>query len=79
MSKESAYFSLNDVRGKRDVAELKRELDAFPGVISVSVNANENELAVDYDNTGVNQEQLANRLIKLGYEIRADKTEKHIM
>ncbi len=79
MSKESAYFSLNDVRGKRDVAELKRELDAFPGVISVSVNANENELAVDYDNTGVNQEQLANRLIKLGYEIRVDKTEKHIM
>ncbi|WP_312643427.1 heavy metal-associated domain-containing protein [Hydrogenoanaerobacterium sp.] len=79
MPKESAYFILNNVNGNRDVKELKREMDAFPGVISVSVNAEKNSLAVDYDNTGVKQEQLAKRLEKLGYEIKADKTEEHIM
>lgn len=79
MSKESAYFLLRDIDGKHDVKQLKRELDRFPGVISVSVNTQKSTLAVDYDNTGVEQEQLARRLEKMGYCIEADKNEKHIM
>lgn len=79
MSKDSAYFTLASVDGKHDVKELKRELDAFRGVISVSVNAIKNTVAVDYDSTGVNQEQLAKKISNLGYEIQTDTVEKHIM
>ncbi len=79
MSKQSAYFALTDVSGKHDTKELKRELDTFPGVISVSVNAEKNNVAVDFDSSGVNTEKLAKRLEKLGYEIVSQKTEEHLM
>ena len=79
MSKASTYFILNDVDGKHDTKELKRELDAFPRVISVSVNPEKNSLAVDYDTTGVKSEQLVKRLEKLGYQIEQQKTEEHVM
>lgn len=79
MSKESAYFSLNDIDGNHDVKELKRELDTFRGVISVSVNKEKNTLAVDFDNTGVNTEQLAKRVEALGYQIEMQKSEPHVM
>jgi copper chaperone CopZ len=79
MSKESAYFTLKSIDGKRDLKELKKELNKFPGVISVSVNPVKNSLAVDYDNTGVHQPELATRLEKLGYEISSSSTETHIM
>lgn len=49
MSKESAYFKLNDLSRKHDTKDLKQELDTFRGVISVSVNTENNLLAVDYD------------------------------
>lgn len=79
MSKESAYFKLNDIDGKHDVKELKRELDSFRGVISVSVNDEKNTLAVDYDNSGVNSGQIAKRVEAMGYRIESQKTETHVM
>lgn len=79
MAKESAYFKLADITGKHDSKELKKELDTFRGVISVSVNKEKNTLAVDFDNTGVNTEQLSKRLEKLGYEIESQKSEEHLM
>jgi len=79
MSKESVYFQLRDVDGKHDTKELKRELDTFHGVISVSVNAEKNSLAVDFDSTGVRCEQLEKRLEQLGYQIEAQKHEPHRM
>lgn len=79
MPKESAYFKLKDIDGKHDTKELKRELDSFRGVISVSVNAEKNSLAVDFDNTGVKTEQLVKRLETLGYEIEQQKSEEHLM
>lgn len=69
MSHISAYFSLDHVGGKHDVKEIKRELDTFPGVTSVSVNANNGQIAVDYDATGVTRNQLQNKLEELGYQI----------
>lgn len=79
MSKESAYFTLHSIDGKRDMKELKKELNKYPGIISVSVNPAKNTLAVDYDNTGVYQPEIAKRLEKLGYEICSVKTETHYM
>ncbi len=78
MSKESAYFQLSSV-GKRDAKELKRQLDAFHGVISVSVNTEQNTLAVDYDNTGISCGRLEQRLRQLGYPVESCQTEQHRM
>ena len=79
MSKESVYFQLRDIAGKHDTKELKRELDTFHGVISVSVNAEKNSLAVDFDNTGVKSEQLEKHLERLGYVVECQKNEEHRM
>ena len=79
MSKASLYFTVDEVNGKHDVKELKRELDTFPGVISVSVNDKAESIAVDFDTTGVKQEQLEKRIEKLGYEITSVRFENHVM
>lgn len=79
MPKESAYFQLTDISGKHDSKELKRELDTFRGVISVSVNKEKNTLAVDFDNSGVTGEQISKRLETLGYQIEAQKSEEHVV
>lgn len=77
MSKESAYFQLSDLSGKHESKDLKRELDAFAGVMSVSVNPEKNLLAVDYDNSGVTCDRLEARLKQLGYQVEFRKTENH--
>jgi len=79
MSKESAYFQLSDISGTHDTKDLKRELDTFHGVLSVSVNVEKNTLAVDYDNTGVTCDRLEKRLEQLGYQVQSCKTENHKM
>lgn len=79
MAKESAYFTVSSVNGRQDAKELKRELDALRGVISVSVNPERNSLAVDFDNTGVKAGQIARRVKSLGYEIEHRKSEEHVM
>ncbi len=79
MPKASAYFVVDNLNGKHDVKELKRELDTFRGVISVSVSDKNNVVAVDFDNTGVMQSQLKNKIEKLGYNVSRTRTETHIM
>lgn len=79
MSKESAYFQLGDIAGLHGTKELKRELSAFPGVLSVSVNTEKNTLAVDYDSTGACCDRLEKRLEQLGYQVQGRKTENHRM
>lgn len=65
----STYLSLEDAAGKHDVKLLKRELDALPGVTSVSISGN-GCLAVDYDSTGVRQEQIQQKVRDLGFQLR---------
>ena len=76
MSRESAYFQLSSVSGKHQSNDLKRELNAFAGVLSVSVNKEKNLLTVDYDNTGVTCDRLENRVKELGYQVESRKTEE---
>lgn len=75
MSKASIYFTVSNVNGKHAVKELKRELDTFSGVSSVSVNDKAESIAVDFDTTGVSQKQLTKRIEKLGYEITHTRLE----
>lgn len=70
MPKESISFTLRKVDGKHDVKQIKKTLDALPGVLSVSVNAVSGHVAVDFDTTGVESTQIQEQLEKNGYEIR---------
>ena len=79
MAKKSAYFTVRDAHSKHDVQSLKKGLDELPGVLSVSVNAQNSKIAVDYDSTGVQQKQIAYKLCKMGYDIMEDHREEHVM
>ncbi len=69
MAQLSTYFSLENAAGQHDEKRLKQGLDTLPGVTSVSVSAG-GCLAVDYDSTGVRQEQIRQKVQELGYELR---------
>ncbi len=79
MSKASVYYNLGDINGKHGVKAIKQELDALPGVISVSVNGSTNRVAVDFDTSGVQSDRIGKQLEKMGYKILDTKTEDHIM
>ena len=79
MSKESAYFILENMNGKHDLKQIKRDLDTLHGVISVSVNTQSHKVAVDFDNTGVTHSQIEKNLNKMGFNITSDTGETHIM
>ncbi|MFZ2537729.1 MAG: heavy-metal-associated domain-containing protein [Oscillospiraceae bacterium] len=79
MSKASSYFTISNLNDKHDVKELKRELDTFRGVISVSISNEKSDIAVDYDTTGVDQGRLEKAISKLGYHITDTRFENHIM
>lgn len=79
MPKASMYFNLPDLHNKQDSAKIKRDLDAVPGIFSVSVNAERGRVAVDYDTTGTGPEQIRGRIQKCGFEIGDEWTELHIM
>jgi copper chaperone CopZ len=69
MSQESIYFGVTNLRSKHDVKKIKRELDTFPGVLSVSVSTENRRVGVDYDSTGVTKSQLELCLSDMGYNI----------
>ena len=69
MAHESAYFKLGRTDGRHDAKALKKGLDALPGVMSVSVNLKNGNVAVDYDDTGVTQAQIQRQVESLGFAI----------
>ena len=79
MPKETAYYNLDVISGKHDVKELKKTIGSVPGIISVSVNAEKDSLAVDFDSTGIDGELIEKKLDQLGYKIKSDNFEEHVM
>ncbi len=79
MAKESAYFKVANLNGRHGVKQLKRELDAIKGVISVSVSPDNQRVAVDFDDTGVSRGRIEESLGKMGFQVTAETSEKHIM
>lgn len=71
MAHLSAYFSLEAPTGPHEIKLLKRELDTLPGVTSVSVSDG-GCLAVDYDTSGVRQEQIRQKVQELGFLLREE-------
>ena len=69
MAHLSTYISLEAAQDRHDIKQLKRVLDTLPGVTSVSISDN-GCLAVDYDSTGVRQEQIRQKVLDLGYQVR---------
>ena len=75
MANETAWIMVENVDGKRDLGQIKRQLDTLHGVSSVSVNEQTNRIAVDYDCSGASSHTQDNRLHKLGYQIIADASD----
>jgi copper chaperone CopZ len=67
MSKQSAYFRIPDLSGDHGSKDIKQSIDSIRGVISVSVNASTNKVAVDYDSTGTSCDSIKNVIEKAGY------------
>lgn len=72
MFEDSAYFALHSVDGCHDVKNLKKELDALPGILSVSVNAEDNSVSVDYNTNDISRETISQHLSELGYLRQTD-------
>ena len=74
MAHLSTYFSLENARDKHDEKLLKQGLDMLPGVTSVSLSGPGGRgcVAVDYDSSGVCQEQIRQKVQELGYQLREE-------
>lgn len=72
MARLSVYFTLKDIGGSHQRAQLKQGLDTLPGVTSVSINER-GRLAVDYDSTGVRQEDIRRKILELGFSIQQEE------
>lgn len=72
MAHLSAYFTLENAAGKHDTALLKRELDTLDGVTSVSIS-DSGCLTVDYDTSGVRQEQIRQKVQELGFLLKDEE------
>ena len=68
MAQLSTYFSLDNAGNNHDAKRLKQELDSLPGITSVSIGKT-GRLAVDYDSTGIRQEQIQQKIQELGFPI----------
>ncbi|OJU08928.1 MAG: hypothetical protein BGN88_13335 [Clostridiales bacterium 43-6] len=79
MAKESAYFIIENLKGKHSMKDIKQELGSAPGVISVAVNTETHRVAIDFDSTGTDQKQLETALENIGYRITDETLEQHIM
>ena len=73
MAHLSVYFSLENAGGSQQRARLKQGLDTLPGVTSVSIN-DRGCLAVDYDSTGVRQEDIRRKILELGFSIQQEES-----
>ena len=69
MAQLSTYFSLEEAASRHDAARLKQELDALPGITSVSIS-DSGCLAVDYDSTGVRQDEIRQKVQSLCFRLR---------
>lgn len=72
MSQESAYFIVENISENHDVKEVKKILDQFHGIRSVSINPKNHLVAVDYDSSGISYEKIERSLSKIGHPVVAD-------
>lgn len=66
---QSVYFEVKNVQDKHDLKQMKKGLDTLYGVLSVSVNKKDHRVGVDYDTTGVTEQQIEDYLKDRGYTV----------
>lgn len=69
MAQISIQYALDQELDVHDEKKIKRELDQFSGVKSVSLNMKSRILCIDYDDTGVNHKALEERMSELHYTV----------
>lgn len=69
MAQVSIQYALDQELSTHEEETIKKSLDEFLGVKSVALNLQDGLLCIDYDDTGVKQEQLERRLDELGYSL----------
>ena len=79
MSKQSVYFNVEEMTQPSDTKKIKKGVDLIRGVISVSVNYETKNVAVDFDSTGTNSEEILKEVEKLGYVPELINQVDHIM
>ena len=66
---QSVYFEVKNVQDKHDLKQMKKGLDTQYGVLSVSLNQKAHRVGVDYDTTGVTEQQIEDYLNDRGYTV----------
>lgn len=79
MSKDSVYVTVLNMGGKHDAVQIKEKLDELRGVLSVSVNQKSSKIAVDYDSTGVQEDQIRKTIECMGFQILSAVRDSHPM
>ena len=79
LAKESIYFELSEMNNRQDPKAIKKGVDTLQGIISVSVNSTSKKVAVDFDSTGTNGEEITQKIKELGFELQIIDKQKHIM
>lgn len=79
MSKQSAFFRVPDLGGSHGSKDIKKSIDGIRGVISVSVNASTNKVAVDYDSTGTTCDEIKSEIEKSGFTAQLLKNQDFTM
>lgn len=79
VAKRSAYFKVSELHNKHQLGRIKRTLNEIPGVLSVSADIQSNQVAVDYDSSGLNIEKIISQLQNHGMDVKPIENEDHTM
>lgn len=67
------------LNGKHAVKMIKQVLGGIPGVFSVSADAGNDKVAVDYDSTGTSEREIEDRFREIGVDARLMENQDHTM
>lgn len=79
MPKESVYYIIPEMSQSHDPKEIKKGISRIDGVISVSVNPKDQKVAVDFDNSGTDDDEITEQIKALGYSPKMISQQEHIM
>lgn len=74
----SAYFNMSKDLDKHDVSKLKRHLDEFKGVSSVTYSNHNQNIVVDFNDTKINHLKFKKKIENLGYDVSHTKCDMNL-
>ncbi|NLG53973.1 MAG: heavy-metal-associated domain-containing protein [Clostridiales bacterium] len=79
MPRESVCFKVENINDKYNFKLIKKRLDSIKGVLSVSLNDDNKQVSVDYDNTGVSRNRIEESLSEMGYDVSTVIGYQHVL